>query len=410
VTSAVDLEGYAEVRASWQFGVDGTPWNLTERARPTFKLPVGDRITVETTVEAAFTEGRDTTDEAADLILDSDVGDLLTLAGCTYTPEARYASASDYLSVERLHVDLNLPDADLAIGRQALNWGSGLVFHPTDLFAEVVATEPWRERRGVNAVKATFPIGEHQVIGVVAVGDDLSPLFAEPSELPIAAAVKATIRAGGTDVSLVGQARTDEGAADPDADFRGDWFAGADLRGNLGVGWWVEGGWHGKSESAEIVAGVDYSFDVLQLLYVAAEYRYDGSGARPEDYDYSARSTGVSMPFDCAFLPNDTAEARTTLGIHYVDATARLGVTEDINVSGVVIANVLDGTGILVPNASFLVGTHTSLNVGAQIPFGKDGEYHPSAERLQYTVGTATADLSGLLPTATALAWARYAF
>jgi hypothetical protein len=117
------------------------------------------------------------------------------------------------------------------------------------------------------------------------------------------------------------------------------------------------------------------------------------------------------MPFDCAFLPDTSAtESRTTLGIHYADATVRLGVTEDVSVSAVVIANLLDGTGIAVPNVSFNLGSHTSVNLGAQIPFGADGEYHPAAEDLTYQAGDASADLSGLLPAATALGWARYAF
>jgi hypothetical protein len=401
VTPAVEIEGYAEVRASGLIGVEGTPWTLVERARPSFSIPIGDRVTVEAVVEAAFSQGRDNTDEAAALILASDLGPLLEAGGCSYDPEPRYDEVSDYLSVERLHIDLNLAAVDLTIGRQALNWGSGLVFHPTDLYAEVVATEPWRERRGVNAVKAAVPIGDHQVMAVVAVDDDLSPLYADKIAAPaVSGAVKATFRAAGTDLSAVGHVGSN-----------GDWFAGADLRGNLGVGWWVEGGWHGKAGAAEVVAGVDYSFDVLNLLYVAAEYRYDGTGALPEDYDFAARSTGASNPFDCAFLPTaEAGEPRATLGQHYVDGIVRLGLTEDIGVSAVAIVNLLDGTGYAVPDAYANVGSHATVHIGAQIPFGKDGEFRPADEDMSYTAGTYTADLSGLVPDATVLGWVRYSF
>ncbi len=408
MTPAVELEGYAEVRASGQIGVEGVPWNLTERLRPRFAIPIGERVTVETVVEASLTQGRDATYEAASLIQASDVGPLLEAAGCTYDPEPRYDSIDDYLSVERLAVDLNLKAADLTIGRQALNWGSGLVFHPTDLYAEVVATEPWRERRGVNAVKAAIPVGDHQVTAVVAVDDDLAPLYEErPEDLDISAAVKVTLRAGGTDISPVGHVRSD-----------GAWFAGADLRGTLGVGWWVEGGWHGaptrgggdEDGAAEIVAGLDYSFAVLQILYVAAEYRYDGSGAAPEDYDYAARSSGVANPFDCAFLPPPTEDPRTTLGVHYADAIVRLGVTEDVSVAGTAIVNLLDGTGYAVPDISANLGSHAVAHVGAQIPFGEGGEFRPADEDLTFTAGTYSADLSGLVPDATLLAWVRYSF
>ncbi|MDP2308263.1 MAG: hypothetical protein Q8P18_19750 [Pseudomonadota bacterium] len=401
MTPAVEIEGYAEVRATGLIGVEGTPWTLVERVRPRFGIPIGERVTVEAVVEAAFTQGRDNTDEAASLILASELGPLLEAGGCSYDPEPRYDEVSDYLSVERLHIDLNLQALDLTIGRQALNWGSGLVFHPTDLYAEVVATEPWRERRGVNAVKAAIPVGQHQVVAVVAVDDDLSPLYADELAAPaVSGAVKAIFRAGGTDLSAVGHIASD-----------GDWFAGADLRGNLGVGWWVEGGWHGKAGAAEVVAGADYSFDVLNLLYVAAEYRYDGTGALPEDYDYASRSTGASNPFDCAFLPTaEVQEPRSTLGQHYVDGIVRLGLTEDIGVSAVAIVNLLDGTGYAVPDAYANVGPHATVHLGAQIPFGQDGEFRPADEALSYTAGTYSADLSGLLPDATVLGWVRYSF
>ncbi|MDP2311855.1 MAG: hypothetical protein Q8P41_03050 [Pseudomonadota bacterium] len=402
MSEPVEIEGYAEVRASALIGVEGKPWTLVERVRPRFGIPIGERVTIETVVEAAFTQGRDPTAEAADLILASELGPLLESADCTYDPEPRYDQVSDYLSVERLHIDLNLKHVDLTIGRQALNWGSGLVFHPTDLYAEVVATEPWRERRGVNAVKAAIPIGDHQVTAIFAVDDDLSPLTAEEIAAPdLSGAVKATFRAGGTDLSAVGHLASD-----------GDWFAGADLRGNLGVGWWVEGGWHGKAGAAEVVVGADYSFDVLSLLYVAAEYRYDGTGALPEDYDFASRSTGATNPFDCAFLPvpAEEVEPRTTLGQHYADASLRLSITEDFGVGGVAIVNLLDGTGYAVPDVFANVGANAAVHVGAQIPFGAGGEFRPSAEDLSYTAGAYSADLSGLVPDATLIGWVRYSF
>lgn len=397
----VELEGYAEVRASGQLGVEGVPWNLVERVRPRVSVALAERVTFDAVIEGRLVQGRDATEEAANLVMDSDLGPLLEAAGCAYAPEPRYDQVSDYLSVERLHVDFNLPEADVSVGRQALNWGSGLVFQPTDLFAEVLATEPWRERKGVNAVKTAIPVGDHQVTAVLAVGDDLSPLWDErPEDLDVAAALKATVRVGSNAISPVMHVRSD-----------GDWFLGADLRGNLEVGWWVEGGWRGNADAAEVVAGIDYSFPVLQLLYIAAEYRYDGSGAEPEDYDFAARSAGTTMPFQCAFLPQqEAAEPRTTLGIHYVDATARLGVTEDLTVGGTAIFSVLDATGYAVPSASLLVGSHVAVNLAAQIPFGEDGEFRPGEEDLTFTAGPYSADLSGLMPDATVLGWVRYSF
>lgn len=397
-----ELGGYAEVRFADQLGVDGVPWMLAERLRPRFEIAPSDRATAEVVVEASLAQGRDLSHELGTLVMESPVGEVLDDAGCGYERAPRYDEAADVFSVERLHVDWNLPGADVSVGRQALRWGSGLVFHPTDLYAEILVTEPWREPRGVNAVKVDVPVGESNVVGVLAVDDDLSGLYDgamdSAADLPVSGAVKATLRALDTDWSIIGQGGTD-----------GDWFAGADLRGTLGVGWWVEGGWHGDSGAPEVVVGIDYSFPVFSRFYLAAEYRYDGSGARPEDYDFSQRATGAVVPFDCEFLATPAA-TRDTLGIHYADAALSVLFTEDLGLTTAVVVNLLDGTGMLVPDAQVLVGDRVTVHAGAQVPFGKDGEYRPADEDLTYVVGQDSVDLAPLFPDATLLGWVRYAF
>lgn len=112
-----ELGGYAELRGSWQLGVDGTPWEMVERVRPTFEIAPAERVTAEAVVEASFAQGRVATDEAATLLYASELGDLLESGGCSYTSAPRYDDVSDYLSVERLHVDFNTPVADVTVGR-----------------------------------------------------------------------------------------------------------------------------------------------------------------------------------------------------------------------------------------------------------------------------------------------------
>lgn len=420
-TVDAELGGYAEVRFAGMAGVTGNPLTIAERVRPRFAIgpadgPLAGRLKGEVVVEAALTQGRDTGKELSDTLFASDVGELLTLSGCTYAPEPRYASVSDVLSVERLHVDFNLKALDLTVGRQAIRWGSGLYFHPTDLYAEVLIAEPWREPQGINAVKANVPVGTSDVMAVVAVGDDLSPFYTTAQgtadaivfgDLPLSAAVRGTLRVGGVDIAAIGQAKADQA-----------WFAGGDVRGTLGVGYWAEGGWHGSVHTdaldqdgyVEVVGGLDYSFPLLETLYVAAEYRYDGSGAAPDAYDYTSRLSG-SLPFDCAVLPSGSSSAnRTTLGRHYVAGVVRLGLTRDFSVTSAVLANLEDGTGMVIPTLALAAGDRVALNLGAQVPFGADGEFRPAPSSLTYTLGTASVDLSGLLPDATITGWARYSF
>ena len=396
-----ELSGYAEARFSYQIGVDGVPWALVERVRPRFTIAPSDRVSAEVVVEGALAQGRDSSKVILDKMLASELGPVLENGGCTfYDRGATYAGTTGYLSVERLHLDFNLPAVDLKIGRQSLRWGSGLAFHPTDLYAEVLLQEPWREARGVNAVRADIPVGDSQITGVVAVDDDLSDLYAETPSAPlVSGAVKATLRALETDWSAIGQVKTD-----------GDWFAGADLRGTIGVGWWVEGGWHGGAAAPEVVVGVDYSFPVLNRFYIAAEYRYDGTGAAPEAYDYSARYSGDAAPFACDFLAGSSTAPRTTLGVHYVDQVTSVQFTEDVGITNSVVVNLVDGTGLLVPDVFYNIGSRVAVHASAQIPFGTDGEFRPDASHLVYSVGTAQADLSGIYPDATLFGWVRYSF
>lgn len=413
------LGGYAELRVAGQIGVTGNPFLFAQRVRPSLEIapaegPLAGRLKAEAVLEAALTEGRDVGKEVSDTLLASEVGDLLALAGCEYSPEPRYNSISDVLAVERLHVDFNLKSLDLKIGRQAIRWGSGLYFHPTDLYAEVLLTEPWREPKGINAIKATVPLGGSDITGVVAVGDDLSPFFQVAqgtadalkfADLPLSAALRGTLRLPSLDIAAIGLAKADQ-----------SWFVGGDVRGTLGVGYWVEGGWHGQTADAdevdgygEIVAGLDYSLPLLENFYIAAEYRYDGSGSDPEDYDYSSVLTG-SLPFDCPMLPSAPTVVRTSLGRHYVAGVMRLGVSRDFNLQVAAIANLADGTAMLVPGVGLIATDRIAVNLSAQIPVGSDGEFKPADSAMNYTLGMASVDLTGLKADATVTGWVRYSF
>lgn len=396
-----DLKGYAELRGSYT-DAEGTPWLLVERLRPTLEISPSDRFTFETTLEAHLEQGRYAPAEAEALMREQ-LGDelfdlLLQTYGCTFETERTIDELSDVLSVDRLFVDLNLPALDLRVGRQAINWGSALVFNPTDVFAEVIVAEPWRERKGVDAARVTVPIGERaQIVGVGGVlGLDQGELTGGRG------GVRGTVRAEKIAASLVGFTDGDR------------WFGGADLKGDLGVGWWVEGGYDGD---LRVSAGLDYSFPVLEVLYVAGQVSYDGSGSAPEDYDWSTRSSGAlptdqvsceSAPEGSLFASGETesTSTSTTMGRLYALGVLNWSLTEDLGVSATTLWNLEDGTGLVFPSASYKVGGRLALNAGVQVLLGEDGEFRPPDEALQVQGGLL--DLSPLLPTWTASAWARW--
>ena len=231
---------------------------------------------------------------------------------------------------------------------------------------------------------------------------------------PLAGAAKVTLHQFEVDWSAVGAYRPD-----------GPWFLGGDVRGTLGVGFWAEGGWHGDQdrvnpEGIEVVAGLDYSLPVLDRLYFAAEYRYDGTGeADPAAYDYALRGgTAISAPFDCPFSTSGTNVdpsqeqplARTTLGQHYVDVIAQVSFLDEWAVSSTAIVNAADGTALLVPDVSKTFGDRWAVHLGAQVPLGKDGEFVPPEEVFDISAGDASDNVSTFVPAATVNAWARYSF
>ena len=148
---------------------------------------------------------------------------------------------------------------------------------------------------------------------------------------------------------------------------------------------------------------------MLQVLYVAAQLSYDGAGVAPEDYDFTG-AMGSSLPLsDCATDASDTSatssSARATMGRLYGVGLLNWSLTEDLSASATTLWNLEDGTGLVFPSFGAKVGGRLSLNVGAQFLLGKDGEFRPDPEDMQVP----PLDLSPLLPTWTATAWARWA-
>ena len=148
VAHAQSARGFAEVRASFSPGAEGTAWQLVERVRPTFEADIGDRVRFVTTVEAAISHGRYLQDEFQAIFEESDLAPLLDPATCTWPSHENEAlhidSIEDVLSVDRLCMDAWLPLLDLRVGRRALNWGSAQGTNPNDPSPEVLLSQPWR--------------------------------------------------------------------------------------------------------------------------------------------------------------------------------------------------------------------------------------------------------------------------
>ena len=168
--AAQEASGYLENLIQVPIGVSGAPLTVVERARPTFSAELGDRAALVTTVDVALVQGRDNTSELERLVDEAGLSPTFQAAGQswpTYENEVlRIDRFQDAAIVDRLYLDLYRPKVDIRIGRQALNWGSAFMVNPTDPFPQVILTEPWRNRTGVNAARFTVPFGDwNQKIG-----------------------------------------------------------------------------------------------------------------------------------------------------------------------------------------------------------------------------------------------------
>jgi len=382
-----DLSGYAELQARYSHGVEGTPWFLLERLRPTLEIEPDPRMRVVVSPQLALPQGRYDLEEGVTLLNDQ-AGAILDLAGCDLSVPDRIDTVHDVLTLERFYVDVYTPRADVRVGRQALNWGSALFFNPTNLFAQVLLTEPWKERQGVNALRVTVPFDRHQVVAVAALDDDL-----ENARV----AVKPTVNLLATDLSLLASWRTGDDLP----------VLGWDVRGTLGVGFWVEGRTALDEPAPFVSAGLDYSFPILDRAYLALQYTYDGTGLAPEDYSLEARGGGVAT-LECENVDApEASEPRFTLGRHYALGTLSFSNWEVLSAGATVLVNLEDGSAFLMPTLGWTPGAAWSINAGAQIPLG-EGELSPGPA-LTTIDDPVELDFSGLVPEWTAFTYVRFA-
>lgn len=404
--AAQEVDGFVEARAQAQAGVDGFPATFVERVRPSFSAPIGDRVALSTTVELIFVEGRNTEDELQRILTESDLGPYLELAGVTWPEDDNKAfhisDVADYLSVERLAVDVYLPFMDVRVGRQALNWGSSFLVNPTSPFPEILLVEPWKQRRGVNAARFTLPFRDlHQLQLVIGTDDDFRN---------VRAAARGTVNLLGVDVSLVGAWRQEAN----------DGIFGLDVRGTLGVGYWFEGAVHVREGQRyeELVVGIDYSFPVLEQLVLTGQYYRNGGG--------STGSSSLDALFG-AYAPGlgDTEAAEPDpfapyfKGRNYAMLAANLGIIPELGASAMWMQNLDDGSGMVVPTVTTYPRPWLEVAFAAQVPFrlwGDGGEFKPADEDLVVQVPIAdgvdpiAVDFGGLVPDATFTLWTRVPF
>ena len=407
-----DIEGFGEVRGIWYAGTEEPAVSVVERFRPTLEVPFSERVSFTSTIEMALQQGWTSQKGFERALTDSDFGPFLDAAGCEWPTETNsvlgISSAADVFQVDRFFVDWYHPKFDLRVGRQALQWGSAQFINPTDPFPELLLMEPWRPRSGVNAALMTVPIKDlHDFNVVVATNDTFDALRM---------ASRIRMNWNGVDFALVGAYRGDANNG----------LVGLDIRGTLGVGYWVESALHIEQNPwFEVVAGVDYSFPLLENLIVSGQYYYNGADIETVSM---AGLTNTVVPPDCGeqvdSLFGTPSETQTKFGpmltgAHYGLLSASLGVVPELSLQGAWLQNFSDGSAFVLTTVSVRPTGWLDVSLSAQLParvWGDGGEFSPKDEDLifeqEVLPGSVpiTADFSGLVPSATVILWTRANF
>ncbi|HWA59740.1 MAG TPA: hypothetical protein VG939_00115 [Caulobacteraceae bacterium] len=259
--------------------------------------------------------------------------------------------------IDRLSVAWSSPDLVLKLGRQAITWGAGQVFHPMDLVDPFAPAQPDTEYKpGVDMAYAQVLFADGSDLQLIAV--PRRPAAGRPVTADASTFAAHYHRTAGA-LSLTGLAARDHG----------DWTLGVGVGGPLaGAAWNVEivptiepGGAVRTSALANISRGVTLFGRNATVL---AEYYRNGFG--------------VSGDRAIAALPADLAGrlARGQLFVTGRDALAgavSLEVTPLVTLSPTIIAD-LDGPSLCVAlQAQVSLSNEADLIAGVQAPVGARG-------------------------------------
>lgn len=264
--------------------------------------------------------------------------------------------------LDRLLLSYHLPFADLTIGRQAISWGTGMFWNPTDLFAPFSPTEiDTEEKPGTDMIDLEIPIGSLTELNAI-----YAPLktFEDSS---IAGRFKTNIY--NYDLSIMM------------GKFHEEMIYGLDFSGYIGgAGFRGEGTYTQVEEEEDFfrfVLGADYSFP--KNLYLTLEYYYNGFGTNNEN-NYL---TLLSSP---EFLKRLQRGEIYNLARDYLGVFLSYPIFPLLTLRGTVIFNIDDQSIFFSPGLEYSILTNLDLMIGANIFKGREGSEYGSIEGEYYGI------------------------
>ena len=247
--------------------------------------------------------------------------------------------------IDRLYIKQRFDFGNIIVGRQRIQWGSGRIWNPSDLFNPINPANFFKiEKDGADAVSVNYYIGSFT---------DLNVVF-NPNELISESNYGARFRTnyGEYDFAVIG------------GYFDRKPVAGLDVTGNLvGAGVRFEGIIAAKSdynkEYISFIAGIDNQFTAE--LYTLVEYHYNGEGTNNiADYDIAKLASGGLL----------------NLNTDYIHLSSTYQYNPLINFGLSWMKNINDGSGFVGLSGNYDLIVNLTARAGAQISFGSmDTEY-----------------------------------
>lgn len=250
--------------------------------------------------------------------------------------------------LDRLNVRFTLSTADVIIGRQAISWGVGRIWTPSDLFVAFSPVAIDREfKAGVDAVSMKMPLGAFSQLEVVyaAFDDDFSTHDA---------AVRIQKTVGDFVLGFMGGKFFRDAVIGPF--FDGE-LSGMGVRGEFTLTYDTSYTPHERRTFIRGVSSVDYRF--ANGLYTLLEYYFNGFGE--ED------------PADYPLLFNSARVARGEIfnfGRHYLGATLQYEPHPLVTTSLTGLWNLLDQSCLISPLLLVSLSNEADLRAGAYFPVG----------------------------------------
>ncbi len=253
--------------------------------------------------------------------------------------------------LDRLNFRLSFPSADIVVGRQAISWGVGRFWTPSDIFVAFSPVEIDREfKTGVDAVSMKVPLGSSSQLETVyaAFGED----FRKHS-----AGARGQTTVGNFDLGMMGAKSFTDFVTGPffDGEIRG-----AGVRGEFTFTH-NTAGTHNKERRTffRAVGNVDYHF--ANSHYTLLEYYYNGFGTEnPEEYPT---------------LVNSKRRARGenfNVGRHYLGSSLGYELHPLVNAGFSGLWNLIDQSFLLGPLLNVSLSNEADLRTGAYFPIGPD--------------------------------------